>query len=256
MELKGKVVWITGASSGIGEALVFALATYECKFILSGRNAEKLERIAKSVDAESLVLPFDMEDTPTFPEVVEKVDQHFGRLDLLILSSGISQRASFEEMTEQAFRKIMEINLFGHVFLTKAVLPFLLNQLDPMIVEISSVQGKIGLPERAAYSTSKHAVQGFFDSLRAEYAYKGLKVQVITPGYVATNLSANALNADGKAIGKLEQKGISPQECAQKIVRAIEAEKEEVYVGAFKEQFGLWLKRFFPSILRKLIAKK
>lgn len=255
-----KVVWITGASSGIGEALAEALAGLGARLVLSARRKEELERVKAGLSGEPanyLVLPLDLEQPETFPGLVNRVLESFGRIDVVIHSGGISQRASVKEASLAIDRKVMEVNFFGTVGLTKAILPVFLSQQSGHFVVISSLVGKFGTPMRSAYAASKHALHGFFDSLRAEVWRDHILVTLVCPGYVRTNISYNALNAAGGKHGRMDRnqlKGMSPHACARQTLKAVAAGKQEAVLGG-KEKLGVLLKRFFPGFFSRIVRR-
>jgi len=259
---ENKVVWITGASSGIGEALVRQFAKENAKIILSSRNEKELQRVADSAklnQTNCLILPFDLADTGNISSHTNKVVEKFGRIDILVNNGGISQRAYTKDTSLEIDRKIMEVNYFGQIALTKSVLPFMLKQKSGQIVVISSISGKIGFFLRSAYSASKHALHGFFDSLRMEILNDNVKVLLVCPGKINTKISINALTAEGTQHGKLDEStanGMSAEDCAKRILKAIKNNEEEIYVGQQKQRTALWLKRFFPKLFSNLIRKQ
>jgi short-subunit dehydrogenase len=261
MELKNKVVWLTGASSGIGEALTIDLAKEGAKLVLSARRKEELERVAAvaGLTAERvLILPLDLEKQGDFETKKQEVLQRFGQIDVLINNGGVSQRSLAKDTTVEVDRRLFEINFFGTLALTKVVLPQFLKQKSGMFVAVTSAVGKFGSPWRSGYSASKHALHGFFDSLRAEVYDDGIKVLLVCPGFVVTNISYNALTGEGGKLGSMDNatsKGISKEECSRQIIAAIKADKEEVIVSNFKEKFGVYVKRFFPSVFSVMIRK-
>ncbi|GAB3521011.1 SDR family oxidoreductase [Emticicia fontis] len=256
-----KVVWITGASSGIGEATVYEFAKEGAKLVISARREEELQRVKKNTglpDTDVLVLPIDVEKQAEFPAKVQEVVKHFGTIDVLFNNAGISQRSSVIESEMEVYHKIMDINFFGVVALTKAVLPVMLKQKSGNIAVTSSVSGKLGTPMRSGYCATKHALHGFFDSLRAEVWKENINVTILCPGYIHTNISINAISGDGGKHGKMDQnqaQGISPEDCAKSIVNAIAQNKQEVYIGR-KEVLGVYLKRFFPALLSKIMRNQ
>ncbi len=256
-----KVVWITGASSGIGEALAQRLAREGCRLVLSARREPELRRVAQALSCPEenvWVLPLDMTAIDSFPEAVTRVLQKFGRLDILIQNAGISQRGSALETPLDIDRRLMEVNFFGVIALTKAVLPVLLQQRTGIIVPICSMAGYVATPERTAYAASKFAIRGFFDALRAEIWQQGLWVTLVCPGYIRTSLSFNALNAQGKAHNQMDasqSKGLSADTCALKIIKVVRKGKREVWIGGFKELAGAYLKRYAPGLLWRFIRK-
>src|SRR6218665_1729545 len=232
-----KVVWITGASSGIGEATVYEFAKEGAKLVISARREEELQRVKKNTglpDTDVLVLPIDVEKQEEFPAKVKEVVAHFGTIDVLFNNAGISQRSSVLDSDMEVYHKIMDINFFGVVALTKAVLPIMLKQKSGSIAITSSVSGKIGTPMRSGYCATKHALHGFFDSLRSEVWKENVNITIVCPGYIHTNISVNAISGDGSKHGKMDQnqaQGISPEACAESIVNAIAKGKEEINIG-------------------------
>ena len=254
-----KVVWITGASSGIGAALAQAFAREGATLVLSARRQAELVEVAATCEGQPLVLPLDLARSETFPELVETVMTRLGRIDVVVHNGGISQRALAKETRLDVDRRVMEVNYFGAVALTKAVLPFMLEAKAGQFVVISSVMGKIGTPLRSAYAASKHALHGFFDCLRAEVADDGLFVSLICPGYIRTEVSKNALTGDGSPTnveGDDIASGYPASLTALQILDAVHRKTSETYVGApGKERLALWLKRFAPGLLEKMVRK-
>lgn len=259
--LKGKVVWLTGASSGIGEALAYELSKEQVKLILSARREDELNRVRQQIQLSKencLILPLDLEKHETFQEKTASVIAHFGNIDILINNAGISQRSLAKNTSIEVDKKLMNVNYIGTVALTKAVLPHMLSAGRGLFVTITSAVGKIPSPWRSSYAAAKHALHGFFDSLRAECYDEGIRVLLVCPGFVATNVSINALTENGSPLGKMDeatQNGLSPQKCAIEIVKAIKSGKEEIVIGGFKEKFGVWMKRHFPAIFSVMIRK-
>lgn len=262
MYLDQKVIWITGASSGIGEALALELAKFPVKLVLSARRKDELERVALLTGLSSkdlFVLPMDMLDISSMSQKVEDVIQRFGCIDIVIQNAGVSQRSMVKDTIFQVYRDLMEINFFSIVALTQAVLPHFTQRQRGHFVAISSVAGKIGTPLRGGYGATKHAVIAFFDSLRAEVFPDNIDVTVICPGYIKTQISFNALSGDGSKHNQMDAnqaKGMLPDECARQIVRAIIAKKSEVYIGGWYEVMGVYLKRFFPNFVYKTLRLK
>jgi short-subunit dehydrogenase len=256
-----QVVWITGASSGIGEGLAVAFAKSGAKLVLSARRQDELERVAaQCTGAEVMVLPMDLAKSEGFDALTAQVLARFGRIDVVVHNGGISQRSWVKDTAMDVHRRIMEVNYFGAVALTRAVLPSMLANKSGQLVVISSVMGKVGTPLRSAYAASKHALHGFFDCLRAEVAKEGLTVTVICPGYIATNVSKNALTADGTPTNKTGEdiaNGADPAVTAKQILSAVAAKKSEVYVGKLgKDRLALTLQRFLPGVLERLVQNQ
>ncbi len=255
-----KVIWITGASSGIGEALCRELASRGASLVLSARRQDVLANV-KSTCTNSerhLVLPLDMLAPDSFAAAFETIRDRFGKVDILIHCAGISQRGTALETELKVDRRLMDLNYFGPVALTKLVLPSMVARGDGQIVVLSSLMGKFSLPARGAYSASKHALHGFFDALRAEVAGQGVAVTIVCPGYIRTNASFNALEGDGKPHNKLDKNiagGLAPEKCARQIVRAIERRRPEVFIARY-EKLGLYISRFAPGWFRRIARSK
>ena len=260
MTFKNKIIWITGASSGIGEALSYELSKQGAQLILSSRNEEALKKVQYNCsDPENTkILPLDLADYSSFEQKVATAIAFFGGIDILVNNGGISQRSLVKNTTIAVDEQIMKINYLGTVALTKAVLPHFINNKKGHFVVTTSIVGKIGTPLRSSYAASKHALHGFFDSLRAEHFKDNIKVSLICPGFVATQVSINALTGDGSkqnTMDKATENGMSPTLFAQQMAKAIRKEKQESYIGGSKEVFAVYAKRFFPSLLSKLIQK-
>lgn len=260
-DLKNRVVWLTGASSGIGEALAYELAKEGAKLVLSARREDELKRVGekiKEVGGDYLILPLDLIDTSNFEEKKNSVMSRFGRIDVLINNGGISQRSLAKDTPVEVDRKIFEVNFFGTVALTKTVLPVFLKQKEGLIVTVTSAVGKFGSPWRSGYSASKHALHGFFDSLRAEVYDDNIKVLLVCPGFIQTNVSVNAITETGGKLGTMDAataKGLTAEACAAQIVSAIKRGEEEIVVAKIKERFAVVAKRFFPSLFSVMIRK-
>src|SRR5882757_5554421 len=231
-----KVIWITGASSGIGEALAYSFSAEGAKLLLSSRRREELERVKKNCAHPEavVVLPLDLVDIPSLEGKAAEAVAAFGQIDIMIHNGGISQRSLVAETELAIHRKVMELDYFSYVALTKALLPHFLERKAGHFVVVSSVLGKIGTPMRSAYAAAKHALHGFFDCLRAEMAGFNVKVTVLTPGYIQTNISRHAVTGDGTALGKASEnieKGLPADRAARQIMRAIRKERYEAYIG-------------------------
>ncbi|MFU8812177.1 MAG: SDR family oxidoreductase [Balneolaceae bacterium] len=260
MYYKDKVIWITGASSGIGESLAYALNRKGAQLILSARREEELKRVQQQcVNGEETVatLPLDLTRPETFAEKRTEAEAHFGPVDILFNNGGISQRAYAVDSEMHTIRKLMEVNFFGTVALTKEVLPGMMERGHGHIVVTSSVMGKIGTRYRSAYAASKHALHGWFDCLRQEVADKQITVTLLCPGFVRTNITKEALTADGKALnemGDAHQKAMSAEEFAEKALPKISAGKEEIFIGGF-EIVSVYLKRLSPKLLHRILLR-
>ncbi len=258
---QNKVVWITGASSGIGEALAHQFYAKGCKLVLSSRRKEELERVSTKLSANSsnvLILPLDLENTSTINELTQKVIQTFGKIDILINNAGFSQRSLVKDTPLEIDRKLMEVNFFGTIALTKSVLPYMIKQKNGHFVVVSSIAGKFGFYFRSAYSASKHALHGFFEALRMEVFNDNIKILMVCPGKVKTNISINAITGDGgkhNVMDQSQENGVSADECAKQILKGIENNKYEIFIGG-KELRAIWIKRFFPNLFTNLIRKQ
>lgn len=261
MNYKDKVVWITGASSGIGEALAKAFAAEGAKLVLSARRKEELLRVqqeCKLGDDRAFVLPLDLSDTSNINAVTQQIIDRFGRIDVLVNNGGFSQRAYAQETPIDIDRKIMEVNFFGQVAVTKSALPFMLKQHAGHIVVVSSISGKFGFFLRSAYSASKHALHGFFESLRLETEKEGIKVLLAVPGKIRTNISLHAVKSDGTSHAKMDKSqedGMPAETCAAIILDAMKKNKEEILIGG-KETKAVWIKRHFPKLFGRIIRKQ
>lgn len=260
--LTSKVVWVTGASSGIGEALVYSLAKQNCKLILSARRKEELERVKgncpTAVQPDIRILPLDLSKSETLELSTQAAIQFFGHVDILINNGGISQRSLAKDTLIEVDRYVMEVDYFGTLALTKYLLPHFLSRKSGHYVTISSVMGIIGTPYRSGYAAAKHALHGFFDSLRAEVWKENIFVTLICPGWIRTNITLNAVTGDGSKLNEMDKttdKGLTPDYCASQVIKAIQYKKEEVYIGGAKEVFGVYTKRFFPKLFSKLVRK-
>lgn len=257
---KDKKVWITGASSGIGEALVYEFIKRGSFVIASSNEPEGLERVKHNCGALSVNVtcaPFDLSDTSEIGKLVEKHLGETGRMDYLLNIGGISQRATVEETPIWLDRKIMEINYFGTIALTKAVLPYMIKQKSGHVLATSSISGRFGFPLRSAYSASKQALHGFFETLYLENKQYNLRTSVIIPGRVKTNISFHALDAGGKEHGKMDEglsKGISPEKAAKQIIRGIMRNKREILVGS-GELTMLFIRRYIPFLFFRIADK-
>ncbi len=258
MELTGKTVWITGASSGIGAALADAFGAAGAHLILSGRREYALADVARRLQGERFVLPFEATDYAALPAIAERAWSWRGGVDILVNNAGISQRAMALDTDFEVYRQLMEIDFFAPVRLTQFVLPKMVARGQGHFVQIASVAGKIGVPLRTGYCAAKHALVGYSDALRAEIAQHGLGVTVVTPGFVQTSIAENALDGHGKRNGPKEDPvghGISAAEAADEILAGLRAGKPEIPVGKGLEMQALWMKRLAPRYLFSRIAK-
>jgi dehydrogenase/reductase SDR family member 7B len=260
MSILNTVIWITGASSGIGKALAIEFSQQNVKLILSSRKKADLELVKTACKFPSNVeiLVLDLEDYSALPRKAAEAIALFGGVDILVNNGGISQRSLAQNTGIAVDKRMMEVNYFGTVALTKAVLPHFIEKKNGHFVTTTSIVGKIGTPLRSSYAASKHALHGFFDSLRAEVHKDQISVTLVCPGFVSTNISLNALTGDGTPQQKMDtatQNGMHPTHFAKLMVKAIQDKKEEIYIGGFKEKLAVFVKRFFPKVLSKMIRK-
>lgn len=260
-DFKDKVIWITGASSGIGEALALAFAKRGARLIISARRENELQRVAALTELPPLdlmILPFDLADTSNASALAAQVMNKFGRIDILINNGGNSQRSTAIDTDERIERNLMEVNYFSAVNLSKAVLPYMRRVKSGQIVVVSSIAGKFGFYLRSTYSAAKHALHGYFESLRLENEKDGIRVLLVSPGKIKTAVSLNAVLADGSKHQQMDpshEQAMSAEACAQKIVSAIEKNKEEILIGG-KEILMVYFKRFVPFLFSSLLRKQ
>lgn len=259
MDFKNKIVWITGASSGIGEAVALAFIAEGATVIGSARSADKLEAVKMRSVAPERFHPvlLDLADSDSIPRVADEVIARFGRIDILINNAGVSQRSKVLETSVATDRYIMEVDYFSAVILTKAVLPSMLACGSGHILCTSSIVGVFGFPLRSAYSAAKHALHGFFESLRTEYWNQGIKVGIIIGGRINTPISMSAIASDGKPHGRMDegqQNGISAEKAAGQILRGIRRGKAEIKVGG-KELLMVRIKRLLPGLHFRIARK-
>lgn len=253
-----KVVWITGASSGIGEALANEYSAQGYFVVLSARKVTELKRVQSGLANPSLskVVPLDVGQYNELAEKTAPVINELGRVDVLINNAGISQRSDVIDTKMEVYEKIMDVNFRGSVAMAKAVLPNMYKRQTGNICVISSVMGKLTTPSRTGYSASKYALHGFFESLRSESLAQGVQVTMVIPGYVRTNVSKNAITGDGSTHGKMDEvqnKGMAPEKLARKIFKAVKRNKAEMTAGGM-ELLAIQLNRFFPNIFRRIVA--
>ncbi|XP_003387672.1 PREDICTED: dehydrogenase/reductase SDR family member 7B-like [Amphimedon queenslandica] len=270
--LSGKVVLITGASSGLGEALAFLLHSVGAKLILAGRNVHKLKQIQFTLDTDThtqvkglikkyspAILEIDLTESHALSGHGQNAIKIFGRIDILVNNAGVSSRGSVIDTDIRVDRTIMETNYFGSIQLTKMLLPYMLEEGGGHIVVISSLQGKLGLPYRSSYSASKHALHGYYDSLRAELSPRGISVTILCFGYINTRLSVNALTADGTSHGVLDattSNGLSAERAAQCVLEAIALKERERIVASPIHHVAVYLKLLSPSLLDWALRKR
>jgi short-subunit dehydrogenase len=257
---ENKVAWITGASSGIGEALVYQFVGSGARVIASSNDLTGLLRVKEACGSKSEMVccvPFDLSDMSEIENITGQQVSELGRIDYLLNIGGISQRARIDETPLWLDRKIFEINYFGTIALTKAVLPYMIRQKSGHILATSSISGRFGFPLRSAYSASKQALHGFFETLYLENKSSNIRTSVIIPGRVRTSISFHALDPEGKEHGKLDEglaKGISPAKAAKIIIRGIKRDKREILVGG-SELLLLHIRRYLPWLFFRIADK-
>jgi len=260
MTFNNRTVWIVGASSGIGRALAIDMAKLRAKLVLSSRNVGELEKVKANClkfTENCYIIPLDLENNSNYDTETKAVIKKYTTIDYLIINGGISQRSLISETPLNIDRKLMEINYFGNISIAKSVLPYMMKQKSGHIVTVSSIVGKFGFPLRSAYSASKHALHGYYETLRAEQKSNNINVTIVIPGRVTTNISKNAILKDGSSYNKLDKgqaQGISAQSCSKQIIKAIKKNKKEVLIGG-KELSMVWIRRFFPSLFYRFATK-
>ncbi|MCJ8162372.1 SDR family NAD(P)-dependent oxidoreductase [Acinetobacter zhairhuonensis] len=258
--LENKVVWITGASSGLGKALAQECALQGAQVVLTARRYEELEKVRVGLlnPDQHLSIAMDITNEAQVLHAYEQLLAAKGRIDWLINNAGLSQRALISETTMQTERTIMEVDYFSQVFLTKTVLPTFIKQKSGRVVFVSSIAGLVGVQYRASYSAAKGAIHMWANSLRAEVADQGIDVSVVFPGFVKTNVSINALNGAGQAQGfdnEVTANGLEADEFAQETVKALMKGDEYIVVGGRKETLAVLISRLSPSALYRMIRK-
>ncbi len=254
---KNKVVWITGASSGIGEALAYSLNRKGALLIISGRSIENLEKVKRHClhPARVEVLPIDLEQPDTLSAKTEQALTLFGRVDFMMHNAGVALRDRVIHTSMDMDRRIMQVNYFAPVAITKALLPSMIKNKSGNIAVVSSISGKFGVPKLSAYSASKHALHGFFESLRSEVHKHNVHVTIITPGFIKTGITVNAYTGQGGNYGKMvnaNKNGMSPERCAEKMAKAMLKNKQEAYIGGV-DILSIYIKRFFPDLFSVVI---
>jgi short-subunit dehydrogenase len=257
MTFDNKTIWITGASSGIGEACAYLFAKENANLILTALEADLLAKVREkclSIGGKCEILPYDLSDIEGIPALVEKALSFFGKIDIMYNNAGISQRAKTADTLFEVDKKIMDVNFFAPVRITKLLLPQMIENGGGTFVTTTSISGRFGFPLRSAYCSSKHALYGFFETVHAEYYAQNIRCVMICPGRVKTNISFYALENDGSRHGKMDAGqagGITVEKAAKKIIKAIRKQKPETLVGG-KELLMVYFKRFIPSLNRRL----
>ncbi len=254
-----KIYWITGASSGIGEALAIALSKLGARLILSGRNESALARVVLACggDTHATTIPFETTDFDALPGLVTRALKWGGRIDGLVNNAGISQRSLAVETSFPVYQKLIDVDLLAPIALTQAVLPHLVAAKIGRIIMISSVAGKVGTPMRTGYSAAKFGLNGYSDALRTEVTMHGIHVHTVAPGSIRTNVSRNAVTADGSVRGESDpaiEKGMDPGHAAKLILRAIERGERDIIIARGFEHKITQMRRLSPNKLFDLMA--
>ncbi|MDX1992731.1 MAG: SDR family oxidoreductase [bacterium] len=254
--MNDKIILITGASSGIGAELARQVSRLGAKCVLAARDRNALEQVARDCPG-ALIVPTDVTNPDDCKRLVEQAIAHFGRIDVLVNNAGVSQWALFEQITDLTiFEQIMRVNYLGSVYCTYYALPHI-KRTKGLLVAVSSLTGKTGVPTRTAYSASKHAMQGFFDSLRIELLGTGVDVLVVSPGFVQTSVRERAFGADGKPLGQshLDEAGVMPvEECVRQIVDAMQKRRRELVMTS-RGRLAQWLKLIAPAMVDKIALR-
>ncbi|WP_369411967.1 SDR family NAD(P)-dependent oxidoreductase [Pacificimonas pallii] len=257
--LSGQTVWITGASSGIGRALAIAMSAAGANIILSGRRAEALNAAAADCAGETLILPFEATDYDALPGIVAEASTWQGTPDILVNNAGISQRALGVDTDFDVYRRLMEVDFFAPLRLTQLLLPAMLERGSGTLIQVASLAGKIGVPMRTGYCAAKHALMGYSDALRAENARHGLNVLSVTPGFVQTDIAANAVDGKGNRYGPNDDPvnhGITAEMAADQIIAALNAGKREITVGTAQERANAVMARLLPGMTMDRMAER
>ncbi|XP_037545489.1 dehydrogenase/reductase SDR family member 7B [Nematolebias whitei] len=267
--VRGTVVVITGASSGLGKECARVFHAAGARLVLCGRDAARLQQVVQELTAGSTetqlqtftpsTVVFDLAKADTVDKAAEEILKCYGQVDVLINNAGISYRGNILDTHISVQRDVFETNYFGPIALTQALLPLMVQRRSGHIVVISSVQGKIAIPYRSAYAASKHATQAFFDCLRAEVECFGIPVTVISPGYIQTNLSVNAVTGDGSVYGVMDQTtatGWDPRDVAHAVLRAVRQKSKDVVLAGPLPSVAIYLRTLWPTLFFKLMASR
>lgn len=268
--LQDAVVVITGASSGLGKECARVFHAAGARLVLCGRDASRLQLVAQELTTKSpqtqskhtytpKIIAFDLADTEGVGKAAEEILACYGQVDVLINNAGISYRGNILDTHLSVQRDVMETNYFGPIALTQALLPSMVQRHSGHIVVISSIQGKIAIPYRSAYAASKHATQAYFDCLRAEVDQYGIPVTVISPGYIRTNLSVNAVTGDGSKHGVLDKTtatGWDPKDVAQSVLKAVSHKSKDVTLAGPIPTLAVYLRTLWPALFFKLMSSR
>lgn len=252
---RGKVVWITGASAGIGRALALAFGRAGARLVLSARNADALEEAARASGAEARVLPLDLTRLAELPGVAARALEAFGGVDIMVHNAGVAVRARAAEVSLEVHQRVLRTNYLGPVVLTQALLPSMIARGGGRLVVLSSLSGKYAGPMLAAYTASKHALHGFFETLRGEEREHGIRVTILIPGFVRTEITANALTGSGERFGRvlpIYRTGMPPEVFAARALNAVARDRKEALIGG-PEMWSAYLQRLSPSLNARVV---
>lgn len=262
MNPENKTVWITGASSGIGQALAIEMARHGAQLLVSARRLERLNKtaeICRKSGGKVEVLPFDLSETENLPDLATEAERLMGKpVDILLNVGGVGMRGTALETEYTVARTILDVDFWSAVELTRAVMPGMIQRKNGQIVVLSGVFGKFGGPRRSFYAAAKHALHGWFESLREETLGSGVEITMLVPGWVKTEISEKALEANGNNHGNMDmgqENGISSEECAKRAMPAIIEGKGEQLIGGI-ECGGVYLNRLFPSLFKYFLRKR
>ncbi|XP_060696307.1 dehydrogenase/reductase SDR family member 7B isoform X2 [Hemiscyllium ocellatum] len=262
------VVVITGASSGLGKECARVFHAAGARLVLCGRNKQKLEELVKELTGmvnnknkthTPHIVTFDLADLEAVRSSAHEILNCFGQVDILINNGGISYRGNILDTAISVDKDVMNTNYFGPIALTKAILPSMVQRRSGHVAVISSVQGKIAIPFRSAYAASKHATQAFFDCLRAEVEQYGVKVTIISPGYIRTNLSLNAVTGNGSKYGVMDKntaEGYEPRVVAEAVLTAVCRRKKDVLLAGFLPTVAVYLRTLIPSLFFPIMTAR
>lgn len=257
---KHKTIIVTGASSGIGKELIRILATYQTNLVLLARNEGLMNSIVQELNippAHYLIIAADFAAQPNFEEITGQILSKFSRIDILINNAGIAQKSMVQETNELVERRVMEVNYFAAINFTKAILPHFIEHKRGHFVAISSILGEIGLPKVAPYCASKHAINGYYNSLRYDVEQHHIQVSIVSPGFIQTEITKKALTGAGEVHNQdsvAQEKGMNAHSCAEGILQNIAKEKRQSYVGGLETLMPKFA-FFFPKIFHFLMKK-
>ncbi|XP_064649149.1 dehydrogenase/reductase SDR family member 7B-like [Lineus longissimus] len=268
VDVRGKVVLITGASSGLGKACAVIFYKAGAKVILAARNLDALEKVKQELLALDVpnkklfdpdIIQLDLADFDSIAKAAQAALGCHGNVHILINNAGMSYRGEILETSLEVQKKLMAVNYFGHVALTKALLPSMIEQREGHIVAVSSIQGKLSIPFRSAYSASKHAMQAFFDCLRAEAAQHNIQVCIVSPGYIKTNISLNAMTGDGSSYGVMDEStktGMLPEDVAAGILSAVRTKQVDILQAPFAHRIAVYVRNLLPGVMASVMEKR